>query len=311
MRYRIVFMGTPEFAVPALKALMDTEEVVAVVTQPDRPRGRGQKIRPSPVKEVALAAGIPVLEPQKLKDPTFLERLRSFCPDLIVVAAYGKIIPREILELPRYGCWNIHASLLPQYRGAAPIHWALIKGEKETGVTIMLMDEGLDTGPILLKKKTEIGEEETFGELSQRLAQLGAEAIVEALALSKENRLEPCPQSEEGASYAPPLEKDMAKLDFSRPASELAGLIRALDPKPGAYTFWQGKRLKLFRPKVLEGDSLKPVGQIKELREEGLVITTGKGLLLVRELQLEGKRRLPVKEFLKGHPLKPGDLLPS
>jgi len=309
MRYRVIFMGTPEFAVPALKALLETEEMLAVVTQPDRPRGRGRKLRPSPVKEVALEAGLPVWTPERIKEPTFLAELTRLAPDLIVVAAYGKIIPREILELPRYGCWNIHASLLPKYRGAAPIQWVLINNEKETGVTIMQMDEGLDTGPILLQKSLTLGEEETFGELYERLARLGAQALLEALKRKKEGRLFPRPQPQEGASYAPPIKKEMARLNFSFPARRLSGLIRAFDPRPGAYAFLNGKRLKLFKPRVLSETSSEPPGTILKVDKEGLCIATGEGVLLIRELQLEGKRRLSVSDFCRGHPLNPGDRL--
>ncbi|HIE33246.1 MAG TPA: methionyl-tRNA formyltransferase [Thermodesulfobacteriaceae bacterium] len=308
-RYRLVFMGTPEFAVPALKALLGSEEVVGVVTQPDRPRGRGRKLRPSPVKEVALEADLPVFEPERIKDSAFLADLAKLAPDLIVVAAYGKILPKEILDLPRYGCWNIHASLLPKYRGAAPIQWALINGERETGITIMQMDEGLDTGPILLQKSLTIGEDETFGELYQRLAQLGAEALMEALELFKVGQLSPRPQPEDGVSYAPPIEKGMGRLDFSRPASELACLIRAFDPRPGAYTHWDGKLLKVFSPSIIPEDVSEAPGTILGLTEGGLGVATGKGILVLGELQLEGKKRLPAKEFLRGYSLKPGTVL--
>lgn len=302
-------MGTPEFAVPALKALLGSEEVVGVVTQPDRPRGRGRKLRPSPVKEVALEADLRVFEPERIKDSAFLADLAKLAPDLIVVAAYGKILPKEILDLPRYGCWNIHASLLPKYRGAAPIQWALINGERETGITIMQMDEGLDTGPILLQKSLTIGEDETFGELYQRLAQLGAKALMEALELLKVGQLSPRPQPEDGVSYAPPIEKGMGRLDFSRPASELACLIRAFDPRPGAYTHWDGKLLKVFSPSIIPEDVSEAPGTILGLTEGGLGVATGKGILVLGELQLEGKKRLPAKEFLRGYSLKPGTVL--
>ena len=307
--YRIVFMGTPEFAIPALRVLLESEKVVGVVTRPDRPRGRGRKLCPSPVKELALEAGVPVFEPERIKDSAFLLDLTRLDPELIVVAAYGKIIPREILDLPRYGCWNIHASLLPKYRGAAPIQWALINGETETGITIMQMDEGLDTGPILLQKSLSIREDETFGELYQRLARLGAGALKEALELLKDGRLSPRPQPEEGVSYAPPIEKDLGRLDFSRSASELACLIRAFDPRPGAYTYWKGKLLKLFRPAVVPKETSEKPGTVLGLGPKGLEVATGKGVLALRELQLEGKKRIPAEEFLRGHPLKPGTAL--
>ncbi|WP_297057213.1 methionyl-tRNA formyltransferase, partial [Thermosulfurimonas sp.] len=257
----------------------------------------------------ALSAGLPVLEPERLKDPQFLSALKAFFPDLIVVAAYGKILPREVLELPRLGCWNIHASLLPAYRGADPIRWAILRGERRTGITIMQMDEGLDTGPILLQKETEIGEEETGGELYARLSVLGAEALLETLSLHKEGRLRPRPQPEEGASYAPPLKKEDARLDFSHSAGELSLRIRAFDPRPGAFTFLEGKVFKLFRPGVLSENPSDPPGTILEVREGRLFVACGQGVLSVSEVQLEGKRRIPVAEFLKGHRLLPGTRL--
>ncbi|RUM87809.1 MAG: methionyl-tRNA formyltransferase [Thermodesulfatator sp.] len=305
MRYRVVFMGTPEFAVPALRALLESERVLAVVTQPDRPRGRGRRLRPSPVKEVALAAGLPVLEPERLKDPEFFKRLQELSPDLIVVAAYGKLLPREVLELPPHGCWNIHASLLPKYRGADPIRWAILEGETETGITLMLMDEGLDTGPILLQKRTPIGEGETGGELYERLSRMGAEALLEALALHKEGRLKPHPQPEEGASYAPPFKKEDARLDFHRPAQEVARRIRAFDPRPGAYTFLEGQVFKLFRPRVLQRESPEPPGTVLGVEEGQLLIACREGVLAVSEVQLAGKRRMSVSDFLKGHAIFP------
>ncbi len=309
MKYRVIFMGTPDFAVPALKALLESEEVVAVITQPDRPRGRGQKLRPSPVKEVALMAGCPVLEPERLKDPDLVKTLRDFRPDLVVVAAYGKIVPKEILELPPYGCWNIHASLLPKYRGADPIRWAILNGERETGITIMQMDEGLDTGPILLQKSTPIGEEETGGELYLRLARLGAEALVEALQLHKEGGLHPRPQPEEGVSYAPPIKKEEARLDFSLSAWRVACRIRAFDPRPGAYTFLEGRLFKLFRPKVLDEPPAASPGTVLGVKDARILLACGEGTLAVEEVQIEGKKRLPVREFLKGYRLEPGQRL--
>ncbi len=306
MRYRVVFMGTPDFAVPSLEALASEEDVVAVVTQPDKPRGRGLKLKAPPVKELAETLGIEVLQPQTLKDPAFLKKLKGLSPQLIVVAAYGKILPKEVLELPEFGCWNVHASLLPRYRGAAPIQWAIINRDEVTGVTIMQMDEGLDTGPMLLSRSVPLGEEETFGELSERLARLGAELLIEAIRAHKEGRLRPVPQPEEGVSYAPPLKKEFFRLDFSEPATRLCGIILAADPRPGAYTHLSKKVLKLFKPKAIGEDREAPPGTITSVTEEGLEIATGRGILFVREVQLEGKKRMPVREFLKGHPLSPG-----
>ncbi len=307
-RLRLVFMGTPQFAVPILEALIKSgEEILAVVTQPDKPAGRGKKLTPPPVKVLAEKHGLPVLQPQKIKDPAFLAKLKGLAPDVIVVAAYGKILPKEVLEIPRFGCINVHASLLPKFRGAAPINWALIAGEKESGVTIMQMDEGMDTGDILLMEKVPIAEDETAGTLHDKLASLGARLIVEALKLLKEGKLTPRKQPEEGASYAPMLKKEDGLLDFGRPATELAILIRGLDPWPTAYAYFRGKLIKFFRPRVEKGPSGEP-GEILGLDGEGyLRIGTGDGVLKVKELQLAGKKRISAEEFVRGYRPKAGE----
>lgn len=310
-KWRLVFMGTPAFAVPILRALIHSEDnVVAVVTQPDKPAGRGKKLSPPPVKVLAQKHGIPVLQPEKIKDPAFIEKLKDLAPDLIVVAAYGKILPKEILEIPPHGCLNVHASLLPKFRGAAPINWAIISGEKETGITIMLMDEGMDTGDILLQEAIPIGPEETAGELHDCLAELGARLVVEAIRGLKEGRIAPRKQPEEGVSYAPLLRKEDGLLDFSRPAHELAALIRGLDPWPSAYTYFRGKLLKLFRPQVISGETSAAPGEIVSL-EDGLTIATGDGLLQVKEVQPEGKKRMSAAEFVRGYRPQIGEKLPS
>ncbi len=304
-RLRIIFMGTPAFAVPILEALLRSgEEVIAVVTQPDKPSGRGKRLTAPPVKVLAQKYGLDVFQPEKIKDPKFLEILKALSPDVIVVAAYGKILPKEVLEIPRFGCINVHASLLPKYRGAAPINWALISGEKETGVTIMQMDEGMDTGDILLTAKIPIEPEETAGTLHDKLSALGAELIVKALRLLKEGKLSPQKQSEEGVSYAPPLKKEDGLLDFARPAEQLANLIRGLDPWPTAYAFFRGKLVKFYRPKVFADEAGEP-GEILGLREGFLLIGTGEGALGVRKLQVEGKKRISAEEFVRGYRPKP------
>lgn len=306
-KWRIIFMGTPAFSVPILKALIDSEdEIVAVVTQPDRPKGRGQKISFSPVKKLALEFNIPIFQPEKIKESTFIKQLRSLKPELIVVAAYGQILPKEILNIPTYGCLNVHASLLPKYRGAAPINWAIVCGEKETGITIMLMDEGLDTGDILLMESISIGEEETAGELHDRLALLGAKLIIKAIDGLKKGLLIPQKQPEEGVSYAPMIKKKDGLADFKKSALELANLIRGFDPWPSVYTYYEGKLLRLFRPKVILDTPLEPPGTIIKADKEGILIATGQGSLLIREVQFEGGKRMPVKTFLLGHNIKPG-----
>jgi len=251
--YRIVFMGTPEFAVPALKALIEgPNRVVAAVTRPDRPRGRGRKLSPSPIKVLAERAGIAVLQPEETRSPEFLNQVRDLAPDLLVVAAYGLILPQELLDIPRIMPVNVHGSLLPRYRGAAPIQWAIIQGDTGTGITIMEMDAGMDTGPILLQETLTIGPEETFGELYERMAELGAGLLVQALEELHKGTLKPRPQPEEDASYAPPIKPEMARLDWSQPAMRISCMVRALDPRPGAYTLWNGQRLRLYRPFVVD-----------------------------------------------------------
>jgi methionyl-tRNA formyltransferase len=306
--YRIVFMGTPEFAVPALKALIEgPNQVVAVVTQPDRPRGRGRKLMPSPIKVLAQRAGIAVLQPERARSQEFLNQVWDLAPDLLVVAAYGQILSQELLDIPRIMPINVHGSLLPKYRGAAPIQWAIIQGDTETGITIMEMDAGMDTGPILLEKALAIGPEETFGELYDRMAELGAGLLVRALDELHQGTLKPRPQPEEGISYAPPIKPEMARLDWSQPARRISCMVRALDPRPGAYTLWNGQRLRLYTPFVIEMDAvdMEP-GTVCRVGEDGVVIAAGKGCLGIRELQRPGKRRMPCAEFLRGRPIPVG-----
>ncbi len=305
---RIIFMGTPDFAVPALQALVDgPDQVVAVVCQPDRPRGRGRKLTPPPAKVCAEAAGIPVLQPASIRTDTFHETVRELGPDLIVVAAYGKILPGSLLHLPPMGTINVHGSLLPKYRGAAPIQWAVINGETETGVTIMQMDEGMDTGDILLPVKIAIEEDDTAGTMFDKLARLGGEALVRAIALLKEGRLAPIPQDDSLATEAPMLKKEMGHLDWSRDARSLHCLIRGLDPWPSAYTFLDGRRFRLFRPAVVRGEVSRPPGTICRADRDGLLIATGRDHLLIREIQPEGRKRMDVQALLCGGTINAGD----
>ena len=305
--YRIIFMGTPQFAVPSLQALLASrEEVVAVVTQPDRPKGRGRKLTPPPVKELALDAGLPVLQPAKIRTAEFQAELRSLAPDLIAVAAYGRILPGPLLHLPPLGTINVHGSLLPKYRGAAPVQRAIIRGEAETGITIMQMDEGLDTGDILLTGKIPIDPQDTAGTLAPKLAALGGDLLVQALNRLHRNQLPPIPQDDSEATQAPPLTKEEGEIDWQRPAADLANLIRGLDPWPTAYTILEGKRLRLFSPLVVEGQVTDPPGTLCRAGADGLLIATGRAYLLVREMQLEGAKRLPAETFLRGRPLQTG-----
>jgi methionyl-tRNA formyltransferase len=304
---RIIFMGTPEFAVPSLAALLDNgEQVVLVITQPDRPRGRGRKMTPPPVKVVAEKAGIPVLQPSKIKTADFLEQIHSYAPDLTVVAAYGRILPKSLIELPTLGTINVHASLLPKYRGAAPIQWAVINGEQQTGITIMQMDEGLDTGDILLPGVVPIEENDTAGTLAPRLASLGGRLLIDALSRLRGGTLKAVRQDDDQATLAPLLTKEDGHIDWSLPAFKISCLIRGLDPWPTAFSFLEKERLRFFKPSVLKDKAAAPPGTIVRADDDGLVIGTGENQLLVSEIQREGSRRMPVKDYLLGHPLKKG-----
>jgi len=301
--WRVIFLGTPAFAAPTLKALLDAgEDVIAVITQPDKPRGRGRKVSPAPVKELALANRLPVLQPVKLKDPEFMQTLRELAPELMVVAAYGRILTHEMLALPSVGFLNVHASLLPKYRGAAPVNWALIRGEQETGVTIMWVTYEVDTGPIFLQKKVPIHEDDNAGTLAGKLAERGAALLVDALELLRQGKGIKEPQPEEGVTCAPPITPEMRRLNWSLPAEEVAGWIRGLDPRPGAYTFLKDKRLRLFGARLARTDGNPAAsGTVLKFQPEGLEIACGRGTITVKELQLAGHKRLPVAEFLRGH----------
>jgi methionyl-tRNA formyltransferase len=303
--WRVIFLGTPAFGVPTLSELLAAgEDVIGVITQPDKPQGRGQRLSPPPVKELALAHGLKVLQPAKLKDPGFMGALRELAPELMVVAAYGRILTHELLALPTAGFLNVHASLLPKYRGAAPINWALIRGEKETGVTIMWVTYEVDAGPVFLQDKVPIREKDNAGTLAARLAQRGAELLVEALKLLRQGKAIRKPQPEEGVTYAPPITPEMRRLNWKLPAVEVHGWIRGLDPNPGAYTHLKGQRLKLFgaRLRTSGGQSAAP-GAVLSLQHDGLEIACGRGSITVKELQLAGHKRLPVAEFQRGHPI--------
>jgi methionyl-tRNA formyltransferase len=304
---RIVFMGTPDFAVPSLQALIEgPNQVVTVVCQPDRQRGRGKVLSPPPVKVLAEQHGIPVLQPPSVRKEPFLEQLRELAPDLLVVVAYGKILPSALLQLPRLGAINVHGSLLPQYRGAAPIQWAVINGESETGITIMQLDEGMDTGDILLTVPVAIGPQETAGDLFDRLARLGGETLGPAIERLKQGQLTPQPQNHALASAAPMLTKEMGHLDWSLSATRLHCLIRGLDPWPSAYGFIEGKRYRFFNPEIVRYKAAQPPGTLCRVDNQGLLIATGEDSLLIREIQPEGKKRMEVATCLRGARLAPG-----
>lgn len=310
---KLVFMGTPEFSVPALLSLIEGgHEVAAAVTQPDKPKGRGKEMQMTPVKEAALAHGIPVFQPEKIRNnEEFLEQLKEINPDAAVVAAFGQLLPKEVLTLPRYGCINIHASLLPKYRGAAPIQWAIIDGEKETGLTTMYMEEGLDTGDMLLKTVIPIEPEETGGSLHDKLAKAGGPLILETLKRLEEGTLERAVQTGE-TCYAKMLTKALGKVDWSMGAAAIERLIRGLSPWPSAYSRLGKKTVKLWRAEVLgdvpgiDTEGMIP-GTVAAVRKDAVLIKTGDGLLAVKELQLEGKKRMDAGAFLRGCPLQAGD----
>jgi methionyl-tRNA formyltransferase len=304
--YRIIFLGTPNFALPSLKALVESQnkaiEVIGVVTQPDRPKGRGKKLIPPPIKIMAQKYCLPLYQPQTVKDKTFLTNIKELAPDLLVVVAFGQFLPRTLLEIPYLGGINVHPSLLPKYRGAAPINWAIICGEIKTGITIMKLSTKMDSGDILLQRAIPIKAEETAGELHDKLAQLGAEMLLETIYQMKLGTISSIAQNDSLASYAPKLKKEDALIHWDMPAYAIGNLIRGLDPLPGATTYLEGKLLKLFHPKTkLFTSSDLPPGSITQITPEGIQVATGRGLILIREVKLEGRKRLSVKEFIKGY----------
>ena len=307
---RILFMGTPDFAVPALEGIVRSGyPVVGVVTQPDRPRGRGQSMAPPPVKVVAEGLGLAVLQPTRVKSPEFLKTFRELAPDIVVVAAFGQILPPEIIREPQQGCINIHPSLLPKYRGAAPINWALIRGEEKTGVTIMRMDEGVDSGDILLQEETPIAADENFGELHDRLARKGAEMLLIALAMLGTGTLLPVPQNHALATLAPRLKREDGMIHWGADARSIVSLIRGLSPTPCAFTFFNGKVLKVYTASVEPADVKEAPGTVVEAPSTAIRVAAAGGYVLLKEVQLEGKKRLSVPDFLRGLRISPGDVL--
>ena len=307
---RIIFMGTPDFAATTLKSLIDgPDDIVAVVTQPDRGKGRGKKLTAPPVKLLAQDADIPVLQPTAIKTEEFHNGLLSYQPDIIVVTAYGRILPKSLLELAPFGCINVHGSLLPLHRGAAPIQWAVIKGDKEVGITIIQMDEGMDTGEMLLKAHITPDPAETAGSLFDKLAVLGGETLLTTIQGIKDGTLVSQPQDHSLATTAPMLKKSDGEIDWSKNAREIECLIRGLDPWPSAYCFVDGKRLRLFRPEVYHKESDTQPGTLLQADKRGLLIGCGKNCILIKEVQPEGKRRMTVEAFVCGRPPAPGTLL--
>ena len=303
---KVIFMGTPDFAVPTLEALIEKHEVLAVVTQPDKPKGRGKAVLMTPVKEKAIEYEIPVYQPVKVRDPEFVELLKTMAPDVIVVVAFGQILPKSILDLPKYGCVNVHASLLPKYRGAAPIQWAVIDGEKESGVTTMMMDVGLDTGDMLEQKAIPLDEKETGGSLFDKLSALGGSMILSTLKGLENGTITRTPQGESETSYAKMLTKEMGHIDWTKDAASIERLVRGLNPWPSAYTRLGDKMLKIWKAQVVSEESGAEPGCIVKVEKDHILVQTGKGMLAISELQLEGKKRMPVEAFLNGYEIEEG-----
>ncbi|MGG1600328.1 methionyl-tRNA formyltransferase [Paenibacillus naphthalenovorans] len=312
---RVIFMGTPEFAVPSLQTLLEYDgvEVVAVVTQPDRPVGRKRVLTPTPVKAEAEKHGIPVLQPERLRSPESVEALSALQPELIVTAAYGQILPKSVLDLPRLGCINIHASLLPKYRGGAPIHYAVMNGDPVTGVTIMYMAEGLDTGDMISRIEVPIGDQDTTGTMFEKLSMAGAKLLKETLPDLLSGQVRAVPQNDEEAVYSPNISREQERIDWTKPALQIWNLVRALHPRPGAFTLWNGDVLKIWtcaKPDAAEsvpGSTLP--GTVLEAGERGIAVATGQGVLRITELQPAGKKAMDAAAFARGGQLTPGTVL--
>lgn len=306
---RAIFMGTPDFAVPTLQAMIDAgHEVIGVFTQPDKARGRGKAVAYTPVKEKALSYGLPVFQPVKVRTPEVIEEIKAMAPDVIVVVAFGQILPKALLDIPKYGCINVHASLLPKYRGAAPIQWAVINGEKVSGVTTMYMDVGLDTGDMILKEEIVLDKKETGGSLHDKLSVIGAGLLVKTLKKLEDGTAVREKQDDALAGdYAKMLDKHMGRIDFSQPAQNIERLIRGLNPWPSAYTRLGGKTVKLWEADVTDKEYEGNYGEIVEVTKEAFTVKTGRGGLIVRELQMEGKKRMRTDAFLRGFTVSKGD----
>ena len=307
---KVVFMGTPDFAVPTLEKIIEAgHEVLAVVTQPDKAKGRGKKVIFSPVKEKAMEHNLPVYQPRRAREPEFIDQMRELNPDVMVVVAFGQILPKDILDIPKYGCVNVHASLLPKYRGAAPIQWAVINGEAVSGVTTMQMDVGLDTGDMLLKVEVPLADDETGGSLFDKLSTLGGELLIETLVKIEAGDIHPEKQDDSQAGeYARTLDKALGNVDFTKSAIVLERLIRGLNPWPSAYTFYNGKTMKLWKAEVVPGGDMQP-GQILSVDKQSFTVQTGEGALRILELQMEGKKRMDAGAFLRGCSVAVGEML--
>ena len=307
---RVIFMGTPDFSVGTLEAIIEAgHEVALVVTQPDKPKGRGKAMQYTPVKECALSHGIEVFQPVKIRESANIEYLRKFNADIIIVVAFGQILSKSILDMPRYGCINVHASLLPKYRGAAPIQWAVINGDEFTGVTTMRMDEGVDTGDMIAKSTVRLASDETGGSLFEKLSAEGAKLCVETMKMIEDGTAEYTPQNSEEATHTSMISKELGFIDWTKPAVEIERLIRGLNPWPSAYTYLSGKTLKIWKATVHPGNTDAAPGTVVKADKQSLVIQTGVDRLSLEEVQLEGKKRMPVADFLRGFTIENGTVL--
>jgi methionyl-tRNA formyltransferase len=308
---KIVFMGTPEFAVPSLEMLNNEGyEIAAVVTQPDKPKGRGKKLAAPPVKEFAINHEINVLQPEKVRTEEFIQKLVFIKPDILITVAYGKILPKAVLDIPQSGCINVHGSLLPKYRGPAPINWSIINGEKKTGITTMYTDIGMDTGDILLKREIEITNDMTARELNDKLSLLGAEVLKETIRTIEIGKLLRIPQNEKDATYAPILKKDLGEINWLKASTDIHNLVRGTIPWPSAYTFYKGERVRIWKTQVINEDltEYKP-GTIIQVSNEGMLVACGKGFLKVKEVQFDSSRRMTVEDYICGHTIDEGEIL--
>ncbi|WP_250673315.1 methionyl-tRNA formyltransferase [Paraclostridium ghonii] len=309
---KIVFMGTPEFAVPCLQKIIDEgHEVVSVVTQPDKPKGRGKKLAMPPVKELALKYDIPVYQPLKAREESFVETLKELNPELIVVVAFGQILPKSILNIPKYGCVNVHASLLPRYRGAAPLNWVIINGEEKTGVTTMYMDEGLDTGDMILKSEIPLDDEITAGELHDKMMIDGAQVLKETIDLISKGQAPREKQNNENTCYSPIMNKSLGNIDWNKSAKDIHNLIRGINPWPSAYTTYEAQTMKIWKTKVINENSDKKPGTILSVGKEGIEVSTGEGSIQIKEIQMSGKKRMEVHEYIKGNNINTDVILGS
>lgn len=307
---KVVFMGTPDIAVPCLQKIIDEKhEVLAVVTQPDKPKGRGKKMAMPPVKELAVENNIDVYQPIKARDEEFIKTIKEINPDIIVVVAFGQILPKELIDIPKYGCINVHVSLLPKYRGAAPINWVIINGEEKTGVTTMYMDEGLDTGDMILTKEFKLDDKITAGELHDKMMVEGAEVLKETMDLIEEGKAPRTPQNHEEFTYAPIMYKELGHIDFNKSSREIHNLVRGVNPWPSAYAIYNEGKMKIWETEVLEEKSSKQPGTILKTDKSGIKVSTNDGVILIKEIQMPNKKRMAVSEYIKGNSIEEGLIL--